>query len=337
MKPTTPTRLATCLRDYFTDHLPRLRGMSVHTIHSYRDSLLLLLRFLVSRRKRQVFDLNFDDIGPDQILEFLNHLEADRNNSVPTRNVRLAAIHAFSRYVGARYPEQIEYAQRILGVPFKRASQRTVEYLDYAEIEATLSRIDRSNRDGRRDHALLVTMFNTGARVQEILDLRAYDLQLTRPYQLRLFGKGRKERYCPLWPDTAKELRAYCIERHIDLRSESKLFLNHREEPLTRYGVRYILAKHVDRARPDVPSLARKRLHPHSMRHSTAIALLKSGVDLSTISQLLGHASLNTTNRYASIDLEMKREAIAKVKPIRGSGKQSWRKNQTVLEWLEQL
>ncbi len=337
MKPTTPNRLATCLRDYFTDHLPRLRGMSPHTIHSYRDSLLLLLRFLASRRRRQVCDLNLDDIGPDQILEFLNHLEEDRNNSVTTRNVRLAAIHAFFRYVGARYLEQIEHAQRILGVPFKRASQRAIEYLDYAEIEAILSTIDRSSRDGRRDHALLVTMFNTGARVQEMLDLRAYDLQLARPYQLRLFGKGRKERYCPLWSETAKELRAFCKERQIDLRSESKLFMNHREEPLTRYGVRYILAKHVDRARPNVPSLARKRLHPHSMRHSTAVALLRSGVDLSTISQLLGHASPNTTNRYASIDLEMKREAIAKVKPIRGSGKPSWHKNQTVLEWLEHL
>jgi len=337
MKPTTPNRLATCLRDYFTDHLPRLRGMSPHTILSYRDSLVLLLRFLASRRKCEVCDLNLDDIGPDQILEFLNNLEDDRNNSVTTRNVRLAAIHAFFRYVGARYPEQIEYAQRILGVPFKRARQRAVEYLDYAEIEAILSRIDRSSRDGRRDHALLVTMFNTGARVQEMLDLRAYDLQLARPYQLRLFGKGRKERYCPLWPETAKELRAFCKERQIDPRSESTLFLNHREEPLTRYGVRYILAKHVNRARPDVPSLARKRLHPHSMRHSTAVALLRSGVDLSTISQLLGHASPSTTNRYANIDLEMKREAIAKVKPLQGSSKPSWRNNQTVLEWLENL
>lgn len=184
MKPTTPNRLAICLRDYFTEHLPRLRGMSPHTIHSYRDSLVLLLRFLASRRKRQICDLNLEDIDPGQILAFLTHLEQDRNNSVPTRNVRLAAIHAFFRYVGARYPEHIEDAQRVLGVPFKRASQRAVEYLEYAEIEAVLSRIDRSTRDGRRDHALLVTMFNTGARVQEVLDLRAYDLQLARPYQL---------------------------------------------------------------------------------------------------------------------------------------------------------
>jgi integrase/recombinase XerD len=337
MKPTTPNRLATCLRDYFTDHLPRLRGMSPHTIHSYRDSLVLLLRFLASKRKRHVCDLDLDDIDPDQILAFLIHLEQDRNNSVPTRNVRLAAIHAFFRYVGAQHPDQIERAQRVLAVPFKRARQRVVQYLEYAEIEAVLSRIDRSSRDGRRDYALLVTMFNTGARVQEVLDLRARDLQLTRPYQLRLFGKGRKERFCPLWPQTAKELRAFCAERQLDLRAESRVFLNHREEPLTRFGVRYILAKHIDRARLDVPALAGKRLHPHSMRHSTAVALLKSGADLSTIGQFLGHASPNTTNRYASIDLDMKREAIARVKPIPRSRTASWRKNQAVLEWLEQL
>ena len=180
-------------------------------------------------------------------------------------------------------------------------------------------------------------MFNTGARVQEVIDLRARDLQLMRPYQLRLFGKGRKERCCPLWSQTAKVLRTFCEEQRIDLRSEARVFLNHRRAPLTRFGVRYILAKHVDRARSAVATLARKRLHPHSMRHSTAVALLKSGVDVSTIGQWLGHASPNTTNRYATIDLDTKRNAIARVKPVKGSCKAAWRKNQTVLHWLEQL
>jgi integrase/recombinase XerD len=337
MKPAPPNRLACCLRDYFTDHLPRLRGMSPHTIHSYRDSLVLLLRFVASKRKLQVCDLDLNDIEPNGVLAFLGHLERDRNNSVTTRNVRLAAIHAFFRYVAAHHPDQIEQTQRLLGVPFKRTDQRVIEYLERSEIEAVLARIDRSRVDGRRDYALLATMFNTGARVQEVLDLQARDLQLTRPYQLRLFGKGRKERYCPLWPQTAHLLRTFCEEQRIDLRSEARVFLNHRRAPLTRFGVRYILAKHVDRARSAVTTLARKRLHPHSMRHSTAIALLKSGVDLSTISQWLGHASPSTTNRYATIDLDMKRNAIARVKPVPGSCKTAWRKNQTVLEWLEHL
>jgi integrase/recombinase XerD len=337
MKPTAPNQLASCLRDYFIDHLPRLRGLSPNTVLSYRDSLVLLLRFLARERKREACDLDLEDIDPDQVLAFLNHLEQDRHNGVPTRNVRLAAIHAFFRYVGARHPDQLERAQRILAVPFKRGQQRAVEYLEQDEIEAILSRIERSSQAGRRDYVLLATMFNTGARVQEMINLRACDLQLTHPYQLRLLGKGRKERFCPLWSQTAQVLREFCEERGLDLRSETRVFLNQRGGPLTRFGVRYILAKWLDRARPEVATLAQKRLHPHSIRHSTAVALLKSGVDLSTISQWLGHSCPSTTNRYATIDLEMKRQAIDKVKPIPGSGKAPWRKDQTVLEWLENL
>jgi integrase/recombinase XerD len=332
-----PNRLASSLRNYFADHLPRLRGMSPHTVHSYRDTVVLLLRFISSTRKVEVCDLDVADLQPDRILAFLAHLEKDRGNSATTRNVRLAAIHAFFRYVGAQHPDHLEQAQRVLGVPFKRTDQRVIEYLDRTEIETVLAGIDRKTADGRRDYALLATMFNTGARVQEVIDLRANDLQLARPYQLRLFGKGRKERYCPLWPQTAQVLMAMCDERSIDLRSDARVFLNHRGTRLTRFGVRYILAKHIDRVRPAVTSLARKRLHPHSMRHSTAVALLKSGVDLSTISQWLGHTSPTTTSRYAILDLDMKRDAINRVKPIAASRKTGWRASETVLQWLENL
>ena len=243
MKPALPNLLARGLRDYFADHLPRLRGMSRHTIHSYRDSLVLLLRFVALDDKRDVCDLDLEDIRPDRVLAFLTYLEQERGNSITTRNVRLAAIHAFFRYVGAQHPDQLERAQRILAIPFKRADQRVIEYLDRAEIEAILTRINRSTKDGRRDYVLLATMFNTGARVQEVLDLRARDLQLVRPYQVRLFGKGRRERFCPLWPQTARVLLDFCDDRQIDLRSDATVFLNHRGSTLTRFGVRYILAK----------------------------------------------------------------------------------------------
>ncbi|MGA9510682.1 MAG: tyrosine-type recombinase/integrase [Candidatus Sulfotelmatobacter sp.] len=337
MKITAPNKLAFRLRQYFTDHLPRVRGMSGHTVHSYRDSLVLFLRFLAGQRKCRVHDLDLGDIEPDHVIAFLAHLEEVRKNGVTTRNVRLAAIHAFFRYVGTYHPEQLDRVQRIQGIPFKRAHQRVIEYLERGEIEVIFSRISRASPDGRRDYALLATMFNTGARVQEIVDLRARDLQLIRPFQIRLFGKGRKERYCPLWPQTAHVLRDHCEERHLDLGTDARVFLNHRQEPLTRFGVRYILAKHLDRARADVSTLTRKRLHPHSMRHSTAVALLASGVDLTSISQWLGHSSLNTTNRYATIDLEMKRRAITKVKPVAHRSTPSWRRNESVLEWLEDL
>ena len=232
----------------------------------------------------------------------------------------------------------MERAQRILGIPFKRSGARPIEYFEYEEIRAVLDAIDRSTPGGRRDYALLALTFNTGGRVQEIVSLRAQDLQLAKPSQVRLRGKGRKGRSCPPWPQTARLIRELCAERHLDLQSAEPVFLNHRGEPLTRFGVQYILAKYLDRAKVNTPSLAKKRLHPHSLRHSTAVHLLKAGVDLCIISHWLGHASVNTTNKYATIDLEMKRKAIARAKPLGKARKASasWQ-DPAILGWLEAL
>jgi site-specific recombinase XerD len=337
MKSKSPNGLASALRDFFGDYLPQLRGLSPHTISSYRDSLVLLLRFVADQRKRSVSQLDFEDLGAPQVISFLAHLERQRHNGATTRNVRLAAIHAFFRYAAARHPDRLEHCQRVIAIPFKRAQQRTIEYLEYEEIQQVLKVIDRSTCDGRRDYLMLALLFNTGARVQEALNLRACNLQLTKPYQVRLLGKGRKERFCPVWPQTARLLRDFCKERRLDLQSHDLVFLNHRGEPLTRFGVRHLLRKYLDLAKDQVPGLANKRLHPHSLRHSTAVALLKSGVDLSTISQWLGHASPTTTNKYATLDLDMKRKALAKVKSLPGQRQVAWRKDQTILDWLESL
>ena len=174
-------------------------------------------------------------------------------------------------------------------------------------------------------------------RIQEIVDLRVRDLQLTRPFQVRLFGKGKKERYCPIWPELAAMLRSFCKQRKIDTSPEAHVFVNHRDQPLSRFGVRHILLRCLEAATEAAPTLSRKRLHPHSMRHSTAVALLKSGVDLSTISHMLGHASPTTTNRYAKVDLEMKRKAIAKVRPVSRKSRTPWARDATILDWLESL
>ena len=337
MKKQLPNLLGAIVHDYFTDHLPRVRGASPRTLHSYRDSLVLLLRFVAARNKRPVVELDLKDLDPPAILAFLSHLERERKNGAATRNVRLTAIHALFRFVASRNPEHLDLVQRVLSIPFKRAPQRAIDYLEREEIEFILKAIDRTIPQGVRDYALLATMFNTGGRVQEIADLRACDLQLTKPFQLRLFGKGRKERYCPLWPQTAAVLRAFSKQRDLDLWSEARVFLNHRGAPLTRFGIRYILARCLARASQNVPNLRKKRLHPHSMRHSTAMALLKSGADLSTISHYLGHASPTTTNHYAKVDLEMKRQAIAQVKPVPHQALTPWQKNPTILEWLESL
>jgi site-specific recombinase XerD len=338
MKAQLPNALARALRDFFADHLPRLRGTSPHTVQSYRDAFTLFLRFLSSHQGRDVAVLGLENIGAQEVIAFLQHLEDTRKNTSATRNVRLAAIHAFFRYLAGRHPERLEQCQRILGIPFKRARTRPVEYLEYAEIQAVVDAADRGTPDGRRDYALLVTMFNTGARVQEAIDLRPCDLQLIKPFQVRLFGKGRKERVCPLWPQTAEVLKDFLAERRVDPHSREALFRNHRGEQLTRFGVRYLLAKHCDRATVTAPTLAKKRLHPHSMRHSTAVHLLQAGVDMATISQWLGHASVNTTNRYATVDLQMKREAISKASPVTADAPAAaWRTDHTIPEWLQAL
>ena len=193
MKKRLPNLLSAIMRDYFTDHLPRLRGTSPHTIHSYRDSVVLLLRFLSARSRRPVVELDLKDLDPSGILAFLSYLERERKNTVATRNVRLSAIHALFRFVASRNPEHLDLAQRVLGIPLKRTPQRAIDYLERPEIDSILKAIDRTTPKGSRDYALLATMFNTGARVQEIADLRACDLQLARPFQVRLFGK-REER-----------------------------------------------------------------------------------------------------------------------------------------------
>ena len=334
-----PNALARALREFFSSYLPRLRGLSPHTLLSYRDTLVLLLRFLASTKGIDPARLDLEDIHPEAVIAFLHYLETTRHNKSSTRNVRLAAIHAFFRHVAAQFPDQLEPAQRILSIPLKRAETAPVDYLEHEEIRAVLASVDRATTDGRRDYALLATLFNTGARVQEILDVRVSDCQLTKPYQVQLRGKGRKTRLCPLWPQTADILRSLCAERGLSPQSDNRLFVNHRGDPLSRFGVRYILARHCERAQVHCPSLARKRLHPHSMRHSTAIHLLKSGVDLVAIRNWLGHASINTTNRYATIDLEMKREAIARAEPphenLQTPG--SWRSDASILAWLESL
>lgn len=339
MKSKPPNTLARALREFLGEHLPALRGMSPHTICSYRDSLSLLLRFVAADKHRPVDALDVVDIGTQEVVAFLNHLEQERHNTPATRNVRLAAIHAFFRFLAAQDLRHLEHCQCILGVPFKRTRIESVAYFEYEEIQAVLATIDRSGPGGQRDYVLLATMFNTGARAQEMLNLRPVDLQLVRPYQLRLLGKGNKERLCPLWSETAKLLRSFLAARKLAVDAVEPLFVNYRKEPLTRFGLRYILAKYCELACESTPTLRRKRLHPHSMRHSTAIHLLKAGVDPVTISHWLGHASVNTTNRYAKVDLEMKRAAIAKAKPV-GSKKEpaaAWRRNASILEWLEAL
>lgn len=327
--------LSSALYGFLTDYLPRQKGVSVHTLHSYRDSLKLLLRF-VAGKKGDASQLTLQQITNEKVVQFLQYLETSRGNQVGTRNVRLSAIHSFFRYVGANAPEHLAHAQRILSIPFKRTHQREIQHLELAEIQAILAGIDRSARAGRRDHVLLSFMFNTGARVSEVAGMQACDLHLASPASVCLHGKGRKERTCPLWPETARALRLLLEEYQILPHEPRNVFLNQRGQPLTRYGARLILQKHVRKTALRMPSLKGKRLHPHSLRHSTAIHLLRAGVDICTIANWLGHVSVNTTNQYLTLDLKAKREALAKTQPI-GSRAVRWRPDHDLITWLESL
>jgi len=331
--------LAISLRDFFTVYLVQLRGVSSHTILSYRDSLKLFLKFMIRQKNISIKNLTIEHMSPDGVIAFLTHLEEERNNGVGTRNIRLSAIHSFFRYLASKFPDYLHISQRILAIPFKRTINRMIEYLEHHEINAVLESIDRSKNNGKRDYALFLLMFNTGARVQETVNLKTTDLCLTKPFSVYLFGKGRKERTCPIWKETADALQIYAQAGKIDLRKSEPLFLNRQGNPLSRHGVGYLLNKYLKKTMEDHPTLKGKRLHPHSIRHSTALHLLKSGIDLSTIANWLGHVSINTTNKYVTIDLEMKQKAIAKAEPLgdRVHEGNSWRDDPNILDWLESL
>jgi site-specific recombinase XerD len=318
MKRTPSSDFACAVSRFFQEFLPGQRGMSVHTIRSYRDTLLLWFRFLVHDCDARIATLTLADLTPDAVVRFLSHLEKTRGNSIATRNVRLAALHTFARFLIGHHPDRMAALQGILVVPFKRGAQRRpVDYLEPDEVEGLLGTIDRSSPSGQRDYALFALMLNTGARVHEVLNLKAGDVRLESPYQVRLVGKGNKVRLCPIWPRTAKLLATLMANNRRgpdDDPAPARIFQNRRGEPLTRFGVRYLLRKHLPN-RLGRGSGAGKRIHPHALRHTTAIYLLKAGVDFATISQWLGHASLNTTMRYARADLDLKRQALSQVFP----------------------
>ena len=318
MKTHQPTQLGHAVVRFFQEYLPSMRGMSPHTLRSYRDALVLLLRFVVHDVHRPIETLEIPDLSADRVISFLHFLETERHNGISTRNARLAAVHTFARFLAAERPEHLGALQRILGIPFKRgAKEAPIEYLESGEVQALLNGIDRSSPSGQRDYTLFALMFNTGARVQEILNLRIRDLRLDPPCQVRLQGKGQKVRFCPIWPGTAQLLRQLIEGQRLTdpEQTEAPLFTNRQGTSLTRFGVRYLLRKYLASSCATVSTIQGKHLHPHSLRHTTAIHLLKAGVDFATISQWLGHASLNTTMRYARADIDLKRQALAQVFP----------------------
>jgi site-specific recombinase XerD len=328
--------LAYWLHAFFHDWLAQQRNLSHHTIKSYRDTWRLFLRFVAGRKRRSVSDLLLEDLTEQEVLAFLQHGEQERKITIGTRNCRLAAVRSFFRFVADREPSAVAQCTAVLHIPTKKAPTAEIKYLDKDEITAILRQPDRSTLEGQRDHGLLALLYNTGARVQEALDLCPRAIRFRSPAQVTLFGKGRKERVCPLWPETIDLLTA--LLKRQPRPDDAPIFVNRYGEPLSAAGVRFKLKSYVRRAAQHVPSLARKHVTPHTFRHSMGVAMVAAGVDITVIRTLLGHVSLDTTNHYARANLETKRLALERVDPsTRPSRPPRWKRDPDLLRWLNSL
>ena len=323
-------------QSFFTSYLQSMRGASAHTVRAYRDALKLFFLFLAGRKREQIAGLDLDDIQAEAVLAFLEYIESKRSNSAVTRNCRLAAIRSFVQHLLRSDVARAGQYGRILAIRTKRATHRAVAYLEPEEARAVIAAVDTSSPRGRRDHALLLLLYNTGARVSEALTLRSGDLRLERPRQVRFLGKGRKERICPLWTETGSALRRV-------IRAEGGndvIFKSHRGTPLSRDGVAYLLRKYVRLAAKGQSPQRLRNVTPHMLRHSCAVALPQAGVDVSVIRDYLGHASVATTSRYITTNLQMKRQvldAFWKRAGLAPAGSRKWQPSPKLLAFLQQL
>lgn len=322
------------LQNFFVEFLCTQKRASPQTIASYRDTFRLLLRFMQEKHGIKPAAVRVTDLDVPVILSFLDHLEQARQNSVRSRNLRLAAIRSFFRVVALRDPESVNQASCVLAIPVKRADRQVVKALSRAEIEALLAAPNLSEWGGRRDHALLLTLYNSGARVSEIIALEQSQCCFGSSSSLLLHGKGRKQRAVPLWTKTARALSAWF--RELGGRATGLAFPSARGSRLTRNGVDYILQQTVTRASLGCPSLREKKITPHTLRHTTATHLLQAGVDISVIALWLGHESTETTHIYLEADLETKERALNKLAPA-GADVPRFKAKDEVLAFLATL
>ena len=321
------------LRRFLCEHIVTERNLARNTQKSYRDTFNLLLPFVSRKLRKPVDRLAVRDLTSRHVLQFLAHLEDERGCSVQTRNQRLAAIRAFARFVGSRDPAHVEWCGHIRTIPSKKAVPQLVGWLTKAEMDAMLKAPDRKTPQGRSEYALLLFLYNAGARVSEATQMRVGDLQVGRRdgghALATLHGKGGKIRQCPLWPETERVLAELVDGRAAD----DVVFLSRLQKPFTRFGVYWL----VERCAARVPTLNGRKITPHVLRHTTACHLVLAGVDINTVRAWLGHATINTTNIYAEIDLKLKAKAVALCdvgppQPIR-----SWKDNQDLMAFLKSL
>lgn len=326
------------VKSFFIEYLPRQRGASVHTIRAYRDALKLLFEFTAQRRGRDVSALGLDDLDVDAIAAFLDYIETSRSNSSATRNCRRAAIRSFLKHLVRNDLARSMQYSRVLAIPSKKARQRPSTYLEADEVRAIIAKPDRQTYGGWRDYTLLLFLYNCGSRVAETMAVQWTDLQLIPPRQVRLRGKARKERLLPLWRETAEALHRL---RGMTMGGDRQhVFVNHHDQPLTRDGIAYILRKYALAAAKERPTLAQKKITPHVFRHACAVALLQSGTDVTVIRDYLGHASVGTTGRYITTNLQMKRDAMEtfwRHSGIEPANAKPWKPKPDLLAFLQSL
>jgi integrase/recombinase XerD len=325
------------VKRFLIEHLISERNLSRNTQQSYRDTLALFLPFACARKKTPIDRLNVVDLSREVLSQFLDYLEQGRGCSVRTRNQRLAAIHSIARFIAERSPEHIAWCSEVRSVPFKRFARKELSYLDKPEMDALLAAPDPRTQQGKRDHALLLFLYNSGARVTEAASLRVSDLSL-RTNQIgsvQLTGKGNKTRRCPLWPTTSNELLALIGNRSPD----EPVFLNRLGQPITRHGVHWMLRNYVRFAGSSHPTLLSRAISPHTIRHTTATHLLRSGVDINTIRAWLGHVSIDTTNVYAEVDLQRKAEVLAHASGFNTQPPKNkrWKDDPSLIDFLRSL
>lgn len=326
------------LHSYFADHLIAVKGLRPASVRSYRDTIRLLLIFVAADKGCKITRLQLADLTFDRVTGFLRHLEQDRGNQVRTRNQRLAAVHSLFEYLAGRDPELLGTCQRVAAIPMKRAAPAETRFLEKDEVEDLLTRLPSRGRLALRDRALVLFLYNTGARVQEAADLRAGHLDLGEHPVARLHGKGDKWRTCPLWRKTADLLDLLLQSSGQPATPGTPVFPAGRGQPLTRFGIYKIIRRHG--ACLDNPRTGR-RISPHIFRHTAAVHLLEAGVEVNVIRGWLGHADLSTTNRYAEINTKTKEAALRACEPPGTSaGSRAtpiWRSDETLLNWLASL
>lgn len=326
------------VRRFLMEHMVSERNLARNTQRSYRDTLRLLLPGIARRVRKPVDRLAVTDVSADRVRQFLNELEEKRRCVIATRNQRLAAIHALARFIGLHAPELVEWCGQVRTVPFKRAPRALVPYLEKAEMDALLAAPDLTTAQGHRDHALLLFLYNAGTRADETAQVRIGDLTLPQVPERDLAsvlirGKGNKARSCPLWASTVSELLPLIGKRG----ASEHVFLNRRGQPLTRFGIYSLVDRYAARVAAKLPSLAKKRVSPHTIRHTTATHLLRAGNDINTIRGWLGHVSVDTTNVYADVDLEMKAKALATCEIKEEKPQKRWREDKGLMEFLRNL